>query len=159
MISSSCSTTITVLPRSRSFSKMRINRFVSLGCRPMLGSSSIYIEPTKLLPSEVAKLIRCDSPPDKLFDFRLSVRYDKPTSQRKSKRLMISVSNRSAICCSCLLSLSCCIKPNNSCAGISTKSPIDFSLILTYCVSFRSRLPSQVVQLVRPLYRDSITRF
>jgi hypothetical protein len=27
----------------------------------MLGSSRIYMEPTKLLPSEVAKLIRWDS--------------------------------------------------------------------------------------------------
>ena len=36
--------------------------------------SKIYIDPTKLLPNEVARLIRCDSPPDSVLDFRLSVK-------------------------------------------------------------------------------------
>ena len=57
-MSSSCSTTITVLPKSRRFFKTLISRSVSFGCKPMLGSSSIYIEPTSELPSDVAKLIR-----------------------------------------------------------------------------------------------------
>ena len=35
-----------------------IRRSVSFVCSPMLGSSNIYIEPTKLLPNEVAKLMR-----------------------------------------------------------------------------------------------------
>jgi hypothetical protein len=35
----------------------------------MLGSSRIYMEPTKLLPSEVAKLIRWDSPPESVAEF------------------------------------------------------------------------------------------
>ena len=32
----------------------------------MLGSSKIYMEPTNALPSEVANLIRWNSPPDKV---------------------------------------------------------------------------------------------
>ena len=57
-MSSSCSTTITVLPKSRKSFKTPMSRSVSLGCKPILGSSKIYIEPTKELPKEVAKFIR-----------------------------------------------------------------------------------------------------
>ena len=74
MISSSCSTTITVFPKSRRESNTLINRSVSFGCKPMLGSSKIYIDPTKLLPSEVAKLIRCDSPPESVAEFLFKVK-------------------------------------------------------------------------------------
>ena len=74
IMSSSCSTTITVLPKSRRFFKTVINRSVSFGCRPILGSSKIYMEPTKLLPNEVAKLMRCDSPPESVAEFRFKVK-------------------------------------------------------------------------------------
>ena len=47
---------------------------VSFGCNPILGSSKIYIEPTKLLPNEVARLIRWLSPPDSEFEVLFSVR-------------------------------------------------------------------------------------
>ena len=40
MVSASCSTTITVLPRSRRRFSVSIIRTLSLGCSPMLGSSS-----------------------------------------------------------------------------------------------------------------------
>ena len=40
MVSSSCSTTMTVLPRSRRRSKVVIRRLLSRWCRPMDGSSS-----------------------------------------------------------------------------------------------------------------------
>ena len=40
----------------------------------MLGSSKMYIEPTKLLPNEVAKLIRCDSPPESELELRFNVK-------------------------------------------------------------------------------------
>ena len=73
-MSSSCSTTITVFPKSRRESNTFINLSVSFGCNPILGSSKIYIDPTKLLPKEVAKLIRCDSPPDNVAEFRFSVK-------------------------------------------------------------------------------------
>ena len=41
IISSSCSTTITVFPKSRSSLSERMSRSLSRWCRPMLGSSSI----------------------------------------------------------------------------------------------------------------------
>ena len=74
MISSSCSTTITVFPKLRSPCRTSMSLLVSFGCNPILGSSSIYSEPTKLLPNEVARLIRWDSPPDNVLARRLSVR-------------------------------------------------------------------------------------
>ena len=74
IISSSCSTTITVFPISLSFLRTSISFSLSLGCKPIDGSSSIYIEPTKLLPNEVANWILWDSPPDKVFDLRFKVR-------------------------------------------------------------------------------------
>ena len=58
MISSSCSTTMTVLPIFFNISSTEISLSVSRGCRPMLGSSKIYMEPTNALPSEVANLMR-----------------------------------------------------------------------------------------------------
>ena len=74
MISSSCSTTITVFPKLRKSFSTFINRSVSFGCKPILGSSKMYIEPTKLLPREVAKLIRCDSPPESVAEVLFKVR-------------------------------------------------------------------------------------
>ena len=74
MISSSCSTTMTVLPKSRSCLRIRIRRSVSRGCRPMDGSSRMYMLPTSELPSEVARLIRWLSPPLRVLDNRPSVR-------------------------------------------------------------------------------------
>ena len=69
MMSSSCSTIITVLPNFFKLSNTSTNFSVSFGCKPILGSSKIYIEPTKELPKEVAKLIRWDSPPESDADF------------------------------------------------------------------------------------------
>ena len=79
MISSSCSTTITVLPISFKFFKILIRLSLSLEWRPIDGSSRIYVEPTRLLPREDARLILWVSPPDKVFAFRFSVRYPNPT--------------------------------------------------------------------------------
>ena len=64
MVSSSCSTTITVLPRSRSRSRVSIRRRLSRWCRPMEGSSRMYSTPTRLEPIWVASRMRCASPPD-----------------------------------------------------------------------------------------------
>ena len=68
IMSSSCSTTITVFPKSRKSFNTEISLSVSFGCNPILGSSRIYIEPTRLLPREVAKFIRWLSPPDNVFE-------------------------------------------------------------------------------------------
>ena len=43
---------MTVLPRSRKDFKTFINLIVSLECNPMLGSSKIYRDPTRLLGHE-----------------------------------------------------------------------------------------------------------
>ena len=53
---------------------MLINFCVSFECKPMLGSSRIYKEPTKLLANEVARFIRCDSPPERVEDRRFNVK-------------------------------------------------------------------------------------
>ena len=72
--SSSCSTTITVLPRSRSFFSTPMSRSVSRECRPMLGSSRMYMLPTRLLPREVARSMRWVSPPLRVLLRRSRVR-------------------------------------------------------------------------------------
>jgi hypothetical protein len=59
-MSSSCSTTITGY-LYRVMTKVLLSTARIFGCKPILGSSNIYMEPTKLLPSDVAKLIRWDS--------------------------------------------------------------------------------------------------
>ena len=64
MVSSSCSITIIVLPRSLNLFKAFINFLLSLWCNPILGSSNIYKTPTKPEPIWVASLILWDSPPD-----------------------------------------------------------------------------------------------
>ncbi len=74
MVSSSCSTTISVLPRSRSLVSVSINRWLSRWCRPIDGSSSTYSTPTRPLPICVASRMRCASPPDNVPDARSSDR-------------------------------------------------------------------------------------
>ena len=61
---SSCSTTITVLPRSRNSASVASRRALSRWCRPMLGSSSTYVTPTNPAPIWLARRMRCPSPPD-----------------------------------------------------------------------------------------------
>src|SRR5687767_2261244 len=51
MVSSSCSTTSTVLPRSRKPLSVSSKRALSRGCNPMDGSSSTYNTPTNLEPT------------------------------------------------------------------------------------------------------------
>ena len=74
MVSSSCSTTIRVLPRSRSRRRVSSSLSLSRWCRPMDGSSRIYSTPIRLLPIWVARRIRWLSPPDRVPEERLSVR-------------------------------------------------------------------------------------
>ena len=72
MVSSSCSTTISVLPRSRSRSSVSSSRWLSRWCSPMDGSSSTYRTPTRPEPIWVASRIRCASPPARVADARSS---------------------------------------------------------------------------------------
>ena len=74
MISSSCSTTMTVLPMSLKRLSTAISLSVSLECSPMEGSSRIYIDPTREEPRAVTRLMRWLSPPERVLQARLSVR-------------------------------------------------------------------------------------
>ena len=62
--SRSCSTTSSVLPRSRSLCSASSSRVLSRGCRPIVGSSSTYSTPHRPLPTWLARRMRCASPPE-----------------------------------------------------------------------------------------------
>ena len=62
--SSSCSTTITVCPRSLRFLRVLISFSLSRWWRPIDGSSSTYVTPTRPDPIWLANLILWASPPD-----------------------------------------------------------------------------------------------
>ena len=74
MVSSSCSTTMSVLPRSRRRLSVAMSFELSLWCRPMLGSSSTYKTPVSAEPICVARRMRWLSPPDSVAALRASVR-------------------------------------------------------------------------------------
>ena len=74
IMSLSCSTTITVFPISFKFFKILIRLSLSLEWSPIDGSSRMYVEPTRLLPNEDAKLILWVSPPERVFAFLFSVK-------------------------------------------------------------------------------------
>ena len=63
IVCSSCSTTMTVLPSSRSRSSVAMSFALSRWCRPIDGSSRMYSTPTSDEPIWVARRIRCASPP------------------------------------------------------------------------------------------------
>ena len=100
MVSSSCSTTIKVLPRSRISFNEWINLSLSLWCKPILGSSRTYKTPESFEPIWVASLIRWASPPDKVIAILDNVKYSNPTSTKNSKRFLISAITSRAISCS-----------------------------------------------------------
>ena len=74
MVSSSCSTTIRVLPKSRRCFSVPKSLSLSRWCRPMDGSSRIYSTPIRDEPIWVASRIRWLSPPERVPAERESVR-------------------------------------------------------------------------------------
>ncbi len=114
IMSASCSTTSTVLPWSRSCRRIAISRSLSRECSPIEGSSRTYRVSTSAEPSDVARLMRCDSPPESVEDSRSSVRYSRPTSRRNPRRLRISRRTLSAIAASFSVSSSVAKKPSAS---------------------------------------------
>ena len=74
IVSSSCSTTRTVLPRSRSRVSVAMSLALSRWWRPIDGSSRMYSTPISVVPIWVASRIRCASPPDRLTLARSTVR-------------------------------------------------------------------------------------
>ena len=97
IVSSSCSTTSTVLPMSRSRCNVSISLWLSRWCSPIDGSSRTYSTPTSPEPICEAKRIRWASPPDSVAADRSSERYSSPTSQRNRNRTLISLRICSAI--------------------------------------------------------------
>ena len=97
IVSMSCSTTITELPSSLSFFSEAMSLRLSLWCRPMLGSSSIYSTFTSFDPIWVASLILWLSPPDSDAVARSRDRYSSPTSSRKPVLSLSSLSMSLAI--------------------------------------------------------------
>ena len=62
----SCSTTITVLPSSRSSSRAPRRASNSLGCMPREGSSTRMVRAVSSLPNRLASWIRCASPAERV---------------------------------------------------------------------------------------------
>ncbi len=97
MVSSSCSTTMTVLPRSRRRLRVPSSLWLSRWCRPMEGSSRIYSTPMREEPIWVARRMRWLSPPERVPEERDKVRYSRPTLCKKPSRDLISLRMGAAI--------------------------------------------------------------
>ena len=97
IVSSSCSTTINVFPKSLSFFKVASNLSLSLWCKPILGSSKIYNTPVNPEPIWVAKRILCASPPESVPAFLDNVKYSNPTSIKNCNLWSISFNINSDI--------------------------------------------------------------
>ena len=95
----------------------------------------MYNEPTRLLPKEVARLILCDSPPDKVFDFLFSVKYPSPTIFKNFSLSWISNISLDEIFLSCSDKLIDDIIFSSLLIGMSTKSLIIKPSIFTYDAS------------------------
>ena len=70
----SCSTTITVFPKSLNLFRALISLTLSFWCKPIEGSSRTYKTPVKPEPICDANLILCASPPDSVPDSLAKVR-------------------------------------------------------------------------------------
>ena len=140
-MSSSCSTTTTVLPNDCKSLSTFISLNVSRECSPMLGSSSIYSEPTRLLPSEAVRFILWLSPPLNVLDWRFNVRYPSPTSTRNCNLLRISVIRRLLMAVSCSSSTRLSNQSLRLTTGISTRFVMLLPFIFTYSTSFFNRVP------------------
>ncbi len=90
MVSSSCSTTSTVFPRSRSCRRVSSSCTLSRWCRPMEGSSRMYSTPPAVGDLR-ARRMRCASPPERVSAERPRVRYCRPTLSRKRNRSVTSL--------------------------------------------------------------------
>ena len=143
MVSSSCSTTISVLPRSRSFFKVSMSLVLSRWCKPILGSSRIYSTPIREEPICVARRIRWLSPPESVPARLASVRYSSPTLQRNPNRSRISFKISLAMTAFWWSSVRFWKKSSEFFTASSQTSAIFKSPTVTASVSFFRRLPWQ----------------
>ena len=74
IVSSSCSTTINVFPKSLIPLSVAKSLSLSLWCNPIDGSSRMYKTPTSPDPICVARRIRCASPPESVVAVLPNVR-------------------------------------------------------------------------------------
>ena len=151
IISGSCSTTTTVLPMSLRRLSTAISLSVSLGCRPMDGSSRIYMEPTSELPSAVTRLTLWLSPPDSVFIARDSVRYPSPTSSMHLSLYTISSIAFPAISFSVSVRVTSRKNAISSSTVILSNSCIVLPPTFTQRASLRSLLPPHSPHTVLPL--------
>ena len=142
MVSSSCSTTSTVLPRSRNSSSAASSRPLSRWCSPMEGSSSTYSTPRSFDPICVASRMRWPSPPESVAAERSSEIYPNPTAFRNCKRSTISCTMRPAmLLLRARSTVIFCAASSARETGSAVKSAMDMPFTFTARLSGRSRLP------------------
>jgi hypothetical protein len=153
MVSGLCSTTSTVLPLSRNCRSRSFIRWMSCGCRPIVGSSNTYVTSVSDEPRWRIIFVRCASPPDSVPAGRSSERYPSPISSNESSR--------------------CCRPPTSGATdGSSTEriqsarslicieqtSAMFFPLIFDDRASLVSRVPPQSGQVVNVTARSTKAR-
>ena len=158
MVSSSCSTTMTVLPMSRRRLRVSNSRWLSRWCRPMEGSSRMYSTPTKPEPIWEARRMRWASPPDKVCAPRSRVRYPKPMSHMSCKRPRISLSASSAMRALASSKATARKKSRASSMGMAASCGRLRPSILTARDSGRRRPPSHRSQCCTPMYCSNSRR-
>ena len=151
MTSRSCSTTISVLPKSRKRCSALSSRVLSRGWSPIVGSSSTYNTPQSPLPNWLANRIRCASPLDNDAAVRLIVMYCSPTSLRNSTRLLTSRISSPAIFFSRSSSFHFLITLLNVPSGIRQIPSMVKSRKRTAAASSRNRLPPQEPHSTSPI--------
>ena len=144
IVSSSCSTTMRVLPRSRRRFMVAMSLSLSRWCRPMLGSSSTYSTPVRALPIWVARRIRWLSPPERDAAPRERVRYPRPTLCKKPRRSFTSLKMGAPIISSRSETLAVLMNSSSSCTLISQKSAILMPPTVTARLAGFRRRPWQV---------------
>ena len=147
MVSSSCSTTIKLLPKSRRFFKVAKSFLLSYWWSPIDGSSKTYKTPVNAEPICVASLILWNSPPLKVADFLDNVKYSNPTSFKNFNRDLISFKTCRAIWLSVSLSCNSSKKFAHLSTGISVTCAIFLSPTVTPRAAELRRCPWQSGQI------------
>ena len=146
IVSSSCSTTSTELPKSRRCIRVCSSLSLSLWCSPMLGSSRIYATPTSPEPICVASRMRCASPPDSVPVARERERYSRPTLMRNDTLARISFKIGAPMASCMAVSVNASMNSRNFTIDILVASKMFLSPTVTARDSFFSRCPLHAAQ-------------